>query len=464
MKNVLQEILEEIRPKPAEVEDLKRTCKQIKDIAEKYAESYSFTPLFCGSIAKDTWLRDKKDIDLFLLFDEELPEEKLEEKGKEAAKRIIEGLGGEWEIAYAEHPYVQGKVRGYKVDIVPAYDTESDDIKSSVDRTPWHVHWIEDNLDQRQRNEVRLLKKFCKEHGLYGSDLKTQGFSGYLCEILIAEYGNFETLLRDSLDWNPGKVIDPEDYFKSKDYLKREKFENDALIVVDPVDKDRNVASVLSSQNFLLFKKKARKFLENPKRKTFFSGTKEPLNLKQIRERIERRGTDFLLIEFEAPDIHQDVLYPQMRKTTGRIEEVLEDKGFAVLRKDVWSDQETCVLILELEVEELPRIDKRKGPPIFDVQNSKRFIERYEGEHNLLVEDTRWYAEYYRDYTTALEFVREFLHEDSEDLQESGIPRHLAEKISEGLSIATSHHSYQIFRKHDGLRKKMREYFERDLV
>lgn len=467
MEQVLEEILEEIAPEAQEMEDLKGACERIKDVAEKLRDRYDYKPLFCGSIAKDTWLRSKKDIDFFLLFDEDLEPEELEDRGVEAAKEIIRELGGEWKVAYAEHPYVQGEVEGYGVDgvdIVPAYDVPADQIKSSVDRTPWHVRWIEKNLSHEQRDQVRLLKKFCKEQGLYGSDLRTKGFSGYLCELLIAEYGSFGSLVQEVQDWEAGTVIDSEDHFKSHGYVKREKFEGDALTVVDPVDKDRNVASVLSSENFFLFRKSAARFLENPGRDTFFSQEAEPLDLQELRERIDERGTDFLLIEFEAPDVHQDVLFPQMRKLNSRLEEILQDEGFVVLRKDEWSDQESCVLILELEVDELPRIDKRHGPPIFDTRNSERFIKRYEGEHNLLVENNRWYAEYFRDFTTALDFVREFLQEGSEELQEEGVPRHLAEKITEGLSIATSHHSYRIFRKHEGLRVKMREYFEKDLT
>lgn len=464
MRKFLEDVLDEIKPELGEMKDLKKVCEDLREIAREHSEEYGYEPLFCGSIAKDTWLRSKKDVDLFLLFDEGMDMEELEDRGMEAGKTIIEKLGGEWDVAYAEHPYVQGKVKGYKVDVVPAYDVDSDDIKSSVDRTPWHVKWVEENLDEEQRNEVRLLKKFTKEHGLYGSDLKTKGFSGYLCEILIAEYGSFEELMKEVQDWHPGEVVDPEKQFKSKDYLKRKKFEGDCLIVVDPVDKDRNVASVLSDENFLLFRKRAREFVENPSRKTFFRSEKKPLRMHEIQEKVDRRGTDFMLIKFGAPEVHEDVLYPQMRKMNRRVEEMLEDEGFVVLRKDVWSDGEKCILILELEVDELARVDKREGPPIFDKRNSKRFIDRYEGEHNLLVEDGRWYAEYFREWTTALEFTRNLLYEEEEKLKEEGIPRHLAEEIVEGLTIATSNHSLHIFQEEPGLRKKMAEYFDKDLA
>ncbi len=464
MNDVLREISEEVIPGLNEIKKLKKLCQMLEKKTRELEDEYEYKPMFCGSIAKDTWLKDKKDVDLFLLFNEEVDTDTLEEKGLEVGKKIIEELGGSWNLAYAEHPYVEGHVEGFDIDIVPAYDTDPGNIKSSVDRTPWHVRWVEDNLDDEQRDQVRILKKFTKEHGMYGSDLKTKGFSGYLSEILIAEYGSFEELVEEAVKWNPGKVLDPEDHFKSKSYLRRKKFKDDCLIVVDPVDKDRNVASVLSDENFFLFKKRIKEFAENPGKDTFLGKDLKPLDMDEIQNKIDKRGTDFMLVKFNAPEVHDDVLYPQMRKMCRRIEKMLDNEGFAVLRKDAWSDGEKCILILELEVDELPRIDKRPGPPIFDIKNSEKFIERYEGRHNLLIEDGKWYAEYFREWTTALDFVRDLLYDNKETLKEEGIPGHLAEKVSEGLTIATSNHSLHLFQEEPGLRKKMAEYFEKDLA
>ncbi|MFP4045884.1 MAG: CCA tRNA nucleotidyltransferase [Candidatus Aenigmatarchaeota archaeon] len=464
MKNVLEGILEEIKPTSDEENHLEKTCKRIKDTARKFREEYGYEPLFCGSISKDTWLRSKKDIDLFLLFDEEVSREDLEEKGNEAAKKIIDNLDGVWDIAYAEHPYVQGKINGYEVDIVPAYDVNADEIKSSVDRTPWHVRWIENNLNHNQTDQVRLLKKFCKEHGLYGSDLKTEGFSGYLCELLIAEYGDFENLVKEAKDWKSGHVVDPAEHFKSESYLRNDKFEKSVLITIDPVDKDRNVASVLSSEKFFMFRKAAREFVENPDRETFFGSKEREMPMHELKTKIKARGTDFLLVKFNEPDAHQDVIFPQMRKMNDRIEKVLEEEGFEVMRKDVWNEEGKCVLILELEVDELPRVDKRVGPSVFDRRNSKRFVKRYKGEHNLLIEDDKWVTEYWRESTSALDFVRKFLDDSAEELQEKGVPKHLAEMIADNVEIGSGHGALRIFRRYPKLRVKMNEYFEKDLA
>jgi len=42
-----------------------------------------------------------------------------------------------------------------------------------------------------------------------------------------------------------------------------------------------------------------------------------------------------ILLEFAAPDVVEDVLYPQLRKAEGSIKALLERNGFSMLRSDV---------------------------------------------------------------------------------------------------------------------------------
>jgi len=65
-------------------------------------------------------------------------------------------------IAYAEHPYVRAQITHkteskpaekivYDVDIVPCYAVKkATEIKSAVDRTPFHNKWLEKNLERVQ--------------------------------------------------------------------------------------------------------------------------------------------------------------------------------------------------------------------------------------------------------------------------------------------------------------------------
>ena len=86
--------------------------------------------------------------------------------------------------------------RGINVDIVPAYKIKNAEERgTAVDRTQLHNEFVNSNLNVRQRDEVRVLKAFLKAHGIYGAEARIEGFSGYLCELLIYHYGTFANLV-----------------------------------------------------------------------------------------------------------------------------------------------------------------------------------------------------------------------------------------------------------------------------
>ena len=171
-------VLERIKPSKREERDMSRFTDRLVETASRLGAR----PMVCGSIEKGTWLTEKSEVDLFLLFNPSVSRSALEKDGLELAKRIIKAMKGKYVIAYAEHPYLRGKIGRYDVDLVPCYDiADPERIKSAVDRTPHHVRFVNANL--KNPDDVRLLKQLCKANGCYGADLKTEGFSGYICEL-----------------------------------------------------------------------------------------------------------------------------------------------------------------------------------------------------------------------------------------------------------------------------------------
>ncbi len=437
-------------------------CRKIQDSFQRVASDFDVKHMFCGSVAKGTWLAGNKDIDVFILFSEKAPRKELEQTGMMLAKKTIKKLMGSYEIAYSEHPYVRGFLAGHRVEIVPAYDVASPEkIKSAVDRTPYHVRYVEGKLTENQANEVRLLKKFCRGAGVYGSDLKTEGFSGYLCELLIIENENFVNLIKEASQWSPGEIIDME-FSQDKEKLAR-KFPEDPLVVIDPVDRNRNVASVLSAEKFLLFVKKCGNFLENPGLDFFEEKKPEVPGVGEIRRGMERRDTKFFMIKFRAPVVQEDVMWPQLRKFRKRLVSLLREGDFEVMRSDVWSDGIKCILVLELLNEKLPKIQVREGPSVFDRQGTLGFIRRYQG-YNIFVDGNRWHVEYSRRHRDAAGLIREFLNNSEETLKDSGVPRNLAKEIARNVEILGELGVYRPLRRYDNFRVFMREYMNKNLV
>jgi len=213
-----------------------------------------------GSMAKDTWLAGEKDIDLFILLPRTYEKDDFP-RVLEVVKRVA---GKDWLEAYAEHPYIQADIDGYTIDFVPAFKIEkAEEARSSVDRTPLHTQYVNGHLSQEIKNEVRLLKRFMHGTGTYGAEIKVGGFSGYLCEILVLYYGSFHKTLKAASRWRKKQVIDVERYYEGLEEEARKIFQ-DNLIVVDPVDKGRNVASAVRESRLSEFLVAARWFLENP--------------------------------------------------------------------------------------------------------------------------------------------------------------------------------------------------------
>jgi len=200
INRILKEVLEDIIPGEEEKEELKRLSKRIIEelysiIQEEGLGSIVEDIVQVGSTGRDTHLRDDYDIDIFVRFKRNVDREVLRETILKVGKRAIENLGGTSWVEYAEHPYVSGRIGKYDIDIVPCYKIGwNEGIISAVDRTPLHNEFVKRVLKSKPlNNDIRLLKKFLKGVGIYGSDLKTKGFSGYLCELLVIHYGGLST-------------------------------------------------------------------------------------------------------------------------------------------------------------------------------------------------------------------------------------------------------------------------------
>ncbi|MDD1676070.1 MAG: nucleotidyltransferase domain-containing protein, partial [Methanomicrobiales archaeon] len=139
-----QEILTGLRPQKEDrnhIHAVARTLVAAVD-ASGIAEG-----MVVGSVARDTWLNGDRDLDVFMLFDPALTRDELEERGLGLARAIASTYGERYREKYAEHPYTNALVEGLDVDLVPCYRVSSPhEIKSAVDRTPFHTRYISDRI------------------------------------------------------------------------------------------------------------------------------------------------------------------------------------------------------------------------------------------------------------------------------------------------------------------------------
>lgn len=420
LKRLREKVIEKYYPTEDELQQIRQNYQEISDFIEKEFEVETH---FAGSAGRKTCMKGDNDIDIFVLFDEETEKKQLENRGLEIGKKVFSEFNGEYQIEYAEHPYTKGDVNGHEVEIVPCYDTSPENIKSSVDRTPHHSRWVDKNLSDEQREDVVILKRFLSAGGIYGSSLKVKGFSGYLCEILIEHYGSFEELVNQAPEWRENQVIDPEQHHE--DSLPEElekKFKDESLVVIDPVDPERNVSSVLSGENLARFMYLCWQFQKNPGMKFFEMEEKEYTQF-EIKQELKKRA-DLLVIEFEKPEEVEDIVYPQMRKALGRLEKLLNKHEFRIFNSGFHIDG-SARIFFELE-SKLPETQEVEGPRIVHGEDHlEQFTSKYD---NTYITEDRVVAKTEREYSEARELLKDFL---KDQLEEKGIPSHVADKIED---------------------------------
>jgi tRNA nucleotidyltransferase (CCA-adding enzyme) len=405
LKGLKEAVLERISPKTEERAYLKETAELLIKKVERIACSMGLKDVsanIVGSAARNTWISGTHDLDIFIMFPGDASREELEKNGLIIARKIAEESES-FEERYAEHPYINMRYRGFDVDIVPCFRVESAAcIRSAVDRTPFHNEFVK-NMINGLEQEVLLLKQFMKGVGVYGSELRTQGFSGYLTELLVIKYGSFENVISSACEWQPGTYID----LNSHGTIQHA----EPLVVVDPTDPKRNVAAALSLYKFCMFIDSCREFVLFPTLDFFFPKSLAPMNEKELLQRLKSRGTAFIAITFKTPDVVDDVLYPQLYKMELAVVALLEEHEFGVLNKGSWSGQKTIIL-LELMSATLPALRKHRGPPVWVHKHAESFKAKYENAENVFafyIENGTYVAEVPRKYPDACSLLRERL-------------------------------------------------------
>ena len=355
-----------------------------------------------GSTAKDTYLKDNLDIDYFLLFPTNFPKKEIAKNALSIGKKLLKNT----EESYAEHPYLRGYYKDYYVEIVPCYKIEKASQKlTAVDRTPLHTKYIKENLLDFQKPEVRLFKQFLRGIGCYGAEAEIEGFSGYLCEIIVLKYETFKKLLENAQNWKSGEKL-------ALSKGEHPNF-NTPLTFIDPVDANRNVASALSKEKFDLFIKACKEYLKKPSITFFFPNKIKPWPLEKIKEEIQKQKCQYIGVKFDKPNIIDENLYPQVRKAARSIWDTCKRYDFTIYDVNFHIDdqKDTVYIIVKTNKESLPKTLKHMGPPTELEKNADEFLNKWKDNPKVTKKpyekNGRLYVEIIRDYTDIKNFLED---------------------------------------------------------
>lgn len=411
----LKKVLTIIKPTKKELQREKNVAeklvKTLKSAAPKGADV-----VLTGSVAKSTFLSDAKDIDLFVLVQKTTKKEQFEGIIKRMVRLAFPSA--RYELRYAEHPYARVYAENRRIDVVPAYRIkDASERISAVDRSVLHTAYILRNLKKKQIDGVLLLKKFLRTNELYGAEIRVEGFSGYLCELLIIKYGNFVNAVRAILKWTPPVFIDIKGYVKTKkekeDAIKKFRA---PLIVIDPVDRNRNVAAAVSEENLKKLAALAKRFLRTPSPGFFL---KEALDFEGKLRKLKKREGALYLIAMPKPDVVDDIAWGQLKRLCKMLLGHMKENDFVVRQYLLGGDEKNVYISLLIKNGRLPPKKTMSGPLLEMKENVVRFRKAH-GKDRVFAKNKRIFAVVDRRVRCAFDAVKLFI-------RNAKLPTHFAD-------------------------------------
>jgi len=294
---------------------------------------------------------------------------------------------------------------------------------SSVDRSILHLAYVKKHLPASLVGDVLLFKRFLKSQGLYGAEIRVEGFSGYLCELLVIAYGGFLQLLRAISKWEAPVFLDLEKHHPGGKSAALVDFKNIPLVVIDPVDPNRNVAAIVSEENLRRLVSLAKRFVRSPSAK-FFAGSEEDFQNKRRDALFKAKGAIYS-ISFKRPKLVDDILWGQLKRFARVVQVSLEKMDFQVLEWQTFADKKQCVIFYRLKEGALGPTKSILGPPL---KLAPEHAVKFRKSHALArfsVKKGRLIAEVKREIRTSESAFKSILKE------RHGFPSH----IPEGLPI-----------------------------
>jgi len=408
MKPVLQKI------KPSKEEEKKFTTATASFLKALNAALFSLTAkaILGGSGAKGTWLAGSHDVDIFVRFDLKKYGDKSAELS-ELLEKVLKKAFPKINISrlHGSRDYFQLWYQGLMFEAVPILKiSKAEQALNITDISPLHSAWVNKHA-VRAKDDIRLLKQFCKANNLYGAESYIGGFSGYVLEILTAHYGSFEKVLKAAQKWKEKEVVDPSKFYPTQEmalfHINTSKLQS-PLIVVDPVDKTRNAAAALSMEKLLLFKELAKKYLQKPAQEFF---VKEKITADSLRQKYKGKGT-LVMVCVIPTEGKEDAVGAKLLKVFDFMQEKLQ--GFGLVHGGwVWDKDSEALFYFAAKKKELPAEEVRVGPPLklkeyvddFKKKNKNTFEEKGRMMAKVKVENPRL-----QDFVNALlkeEYVKE---------------------------------------------------------
>lgn len=374
MKNtILTNVLRKITPLHEEKIVLDKALLKFESKLKPSLKKHDARIFIGGSLAKQTLVkRDTSyDIDIFILF----PYAKFKNKSSRLSDFLEQSLKNA-KIKYitlkGSRNYFQVNFKNLTLELIPILAIKkASQALNITDISPLHVSYVLGKIKKNKKlsDEIKLAKAFCYAADCYGAESYIRGFSGYALEVLVSYYGSFIKFLSNAVKWKiPTSfetriIIDPKHYYKSKQVLEEmnEAKLHSPIILVDPVQKERNAAAALSFETLKKFIETSKKFLAHPSESYFF---KEKIDLEKLKSAARKSRAKFIILRARSSKNKIDVAGAKLKKLYEFLYFLLKKNGFKVLKGEFDFNERTFLATFYFILKEPDKDYLVKGPPL----------------------------------------------------------------------------------------------------
>ena len=391
---ILESVLNKIKPSSENLKFANKFIKKLNELLKK--NELNAEAVLGGSMAKNTYLKNDYDADVFIKFNKKY-------KGKNISKLLENVLKNNF-----KYERVKGSRDYFHVfdkflfELVPVLNVKNiKDADNVIDMSPMHVDYFKKN-GKGLEDEVRLLKKFMKASRVYGAESFINGFSGHVVDLLILKYKSFIEVLKASKKWKTPVIIDLEKKLKDP-MMELDKAKiSGPMIIVDPVQENRNAAAALNFECYETFLECASNFLKAPNEKFFEFKPAKDLILEEY-----KKGS---IIEFNLEPLSgsEDIAGAKILKIIEFFKREITQHDFNIknIKWDFGKPSKAYFLIENEHVEETKIV---KGPP----KNMSKHCESFKEKHDEIIEKNGFlYAKIKRKFTDINSLIKKIIKDE----------------------------------------------------
>ncbi len=381
-------------------EERKKVVRIQQDILKKIKVPHAVA-MVGGSGAKGTWLEGTHDIDVYVKFAYSTYKHRSDELSEVLYKAIKKKFPRVLRV-HGSRDYFQVSHKGCTIEIVPILAiTKASQAENITDFSFFHVKYVKDKIKKKKSlaDDIRVAKVFLKANRLYGAESYLKGLSGYGAELLLCHYGSFKRFVHAVASWKQTTLIGSKKRADALNWAKKQS----PLIIVDPVQPDRNATAAFGSASYGSLKKACQRFVKNPSVTLF---EREPIDVMKL----QKKG-HLMIISGKAVSKKRDIAGAKALKAFEHIIRHLD--VFSVVHKVFeYEDSETTWYIVT-QKETLPKEFKHYGPP---TTNHKAYVAFKKANKRYPIKIDRKKKKYYvvkkRKYFVLRDVVKQILQQE----------------------------------------------------